>query len=108
MGARDARDRGGGRRHAVHRPLSHRLAGVQRRPLADRPESLAARVIAGSPLACRCETIVCMAERTVWETLKAEGEAAVDRLKDLIREGNVRRVRIRQGTRVIAEFPLTA
>jgi hypothetical protein len=49
-----------------------------------------------------------MAERTVWETLKAEGEAAVDRLKDLIREGNVRRVRIRQGTRVIAEFPLTA
>jgi hypothetical protein len=49
-----------------------------------------------------------MAERTVWETLKAEGEAAVDRLKDLIREGNVRRIRIRQGTRVIAEFPLTA
>jgi hypothetical protein len=49
-----------------------------------------------------------MAERTVWETLTAEGEAAVDRLKDLIREGNVRRIRIRQGTRVIAEFPLTA
>ena len=49
-----------------------------------------------------------MAERTVWETLKAEGGAVMDRLKELIREGNVRRIRIRQGQRVIAEFPLTA
>jgi hypothetical protein len=49
-----------------------------------------------------------MAERTVWETLKAEGGAVVDRLKELIREGNIRRVRIRQGQQIIAEFPLTA
>jgi hypothetical protein len=49
-----------------------------------------------------------MAERTVWESLKAEGGAVMDRLKELIREGNVRRIRIRQGQRVIAEFPLTA
>ena len=49
-----------------------------------------------------------MAERTVWETLKAEGGAVVDRLKELIREGNSRRVRIRQRQQIIAEFPLTA
>jgi hypothetical protein len=48
-----------------------------------------------------------MAE-TVWESIKAEGSVAVDKLKDVLHEGNVRRVRVRQGTRIIAEFPLTA
>src|SRR3954452_15326806 len=45
---------------------------------------------------------------TCWESVKAEGSAALDKLKDLLHEGNVRRVRVRQGVRVIAEFPLTA
>ena len=49
-----------------------------------------------------------MAEKTCWESVKAEGSAVLDKLKDLIHEGNVRRVRVRQGTRTIAEFPLTA
>jgi len=49
-----------------------------------------------------------MSDKTVWECVKAEGGAILDKLKDLIREGNIRRVRIRQGDRVIAEFPLTA
>lgn len=49
-----------------------------------------------------------MSERTVWETLKAESGAVMDRLRELIREGNVRRIRIRQGQRIVAEFPLTA
>jgi hypothetical protein len=49
-----------------------------------------------------------MADRTCWESVKAESGAALDKLKDLIHEGNVRRVRVRQGTRTIAEFPLTA
>ncbi len=48
-----------------------------------------------------------MAE-SCWESIKAEGSAVLDHLKDLLREGNIRRVRVRQGTRVIAEFPLTA
>jgi hypothetical protein len=49
-----------------------------------------------------------MAEKTCWESVKAEGGAILDTLKDLVREGNVRRVRIRQGGTIIAEFPLTA
>jgi hypothetical protein len=49
-----------------------------------------------------------MADRTCWESVKAEGGAVLDKLKELVREGNVRRVRVRQGPRTIAEFPLTA
>jgi Domain of unknown function (DUF4342) len=49
-----------------------------------------------------------MTDRTCWESIKAEGGAVLDRLKELVREGNVRRVRVRQGDRIIAEFPLTA
>jgi hypothetical protein len=49
-----------------------------------------------------------MADRTCWESVKADGGAVLDKLKELIREGNVRRVRVRQGARTIAEFPLTA
>ena len=49
-----------------------------------------------------------MADKTAWESVKAEGGAILDKLKDLLREGNVRRVRVRHGDRIIAEFPLTA
>lgn len=49
-----------------------------------------------------------MTDRTCWESVKAEGGAVLDKLKEIIREGNVRRVRVRQGQRIIAEFPLTA
>ena len=49
-----------------------------------------------------------MTDRTVWESVKAEGSAVLDKLKEIVREGNVRRVRVRQGSRTIAEFPLTA
>lgn len=49
-----------------------------------------------------------MAENTYWESFKAEGEAAVEKLKALIHEGNVRRVVIQHEGRTIAEFPLTA
>jgi len=47
-----------------------------------------------------------MAE-TCWESIKTEGSAVVDQLKDVLRKGNVRRVRVRQGERTVAEFPLT-
>jgi hypothetical protein len=47
-----------------------------------------------------------MPEKTWWETIKAEGQDLLDKLESLIREGNVRRVVIKQQNRVIAEFPL--
>jgi hypothetical protein len=40
--------------------------------------------------------------------VKAEGGAVLDKVKEILHEGNVRRVRVRQGDRIIAEFPLTA
>jgi hypothetical protein len=49
-----------------------------------------------------------MTDKSAWESVKAEGSAVLDKVKDLVHEGNVRRVRVRQGDRVIAEFPLTA
>ena len=48
-----------------------------------------------------------MTERTWWEKIETKGEAALEQLKRLIAEGNVRRVRIRQKDHVVAEFPLT-
>ena len=49
-----------------------------------------------------------MSDKTCWESVKAEGGAILDKLKELIHEGNVRRIRVRQGDRVLAEFPLSA
>ncbi|MBM3777252.1 MAG: DUF4342 domain-containing protein [Acidimicrobiia bacterium] len=43
-----------------------------------------------------------------WESVKVEGDALVEKLKALLHEGNVRRVRIRHQGRTIAEFPVTA
>jgi hypothetical protein len=47
-----------------------------------------------------------MSERTWWETVKAEGQEVLNKIEELIKEGNVRRIVIRQQGRVIAEFPL--
>ena len=49
-----------------------------------------------------------MTDKTCWESVKTEGSSVLDKLKDLVHEGNIRRVRVRQGDRTIAEFPLTA
>jgi hypothetical protein len=49
-----------------------------------------------------------MSDKNVWESVKGQGGAVVDKLRDIVHEGNVRRVRVRQGDRTIAEFPLTA
>ena len=46
-------------------------------------------------------------ERTWWESIKVEGGELLEKVKILIREGNVRRIVIRQGDRSVAEFPLT-
>lgn len=45
--------------------------------------------------------------RTVWETFQVAGHQLADAVENVVHESNVRRVRIRQGTRVVAEFPLT-
>jgi hypothetical protein len=42
------------------------------------------------------------------ESFKAESENVIRKLKDLIREGNVRRVIVEHEGRTVAEFPLTA
>ncbi len=44
---------------------------------------------------------------TVWEQIKVEGGQLLDRVKQLIHEGNVRRIVIKQAGRTVAEFPLT-
>jgi uncharacterized protein DUF4342 len=49
-----------------------------------------------------------MADKTFWESFKVESGNIVDKLKDLIHEGNVRRVVVQHQGQTVAEFPLTA
>ena len=49
-----------------------------------------------------------MQEQTIWETIKLQGNELLEKLKQVIHDGNARRVVIKQGERVVAEFPLTA
>jgi hypothetical protein len=48
-----------------------------------------------------------MADKTIWETIETTGEQLLKTVKKVVEAGNVRRVRIRQKDRTIAEFPLT-
>ena len=48
-----------------------------------------------------------MSTQTYWESIRANGTLLLDTFKSVIREGNVRRVIIKQEGRTIAEFPLT-
>ncbi|MFN8558252.1 MAG: DUF4342 domain-containing protein [Dehalococcoidia bacterium] len=48
-----------------------------------------------------------MQQRSRYEDIKVEGGQLLDKVKDLVHEGNVRRVVIRQEDRTVAEFPLT-
>ena len=41
------------------------------------------------------------------ETMEVKGGELIDRIKEFIHEGNVRRVMIKQGEQIIVEFPLT-
>ena len=49
-----------------------------------------------------------MADKTIWQSFKFDGEGVLNRIKNLIHEGNVRRVVIQHQGRTVAEFPLTA
>lgn len=42
-----------------------------------------------------------------WESFKVAGEDLLKRVKQLVHEGNVRRVVIKQDGRTVAEFPVT-
>jgi hypothetical protein len=49
-----------------------------------------------------------MADKTYWDSFKAESENVISKIKALIHEGNVRRVVVQHQGRTVAEFPLTA
>ncbi len=49
-----------------------------------------------------------MQERSWRESFRVEAHQVVDRFKELVHEGNVRRVVIKHDEHVVAEFPLTA
>ncbi len=49
-----------------------------------------------------------MQERKIWETIRLQGSEILEKLKQIIHEGNARRVVIKQGEHTVAEFPLTA
>ena len=48
-----------------------------------------------------------MTDQTWKESFKVKGEQLVDAVRQLLREGNVRRVVIKQDGRTVVEFPLT-
>ena len=45
---------------------------------------------------------------STWESFKAEGADVLEKIKELIRKGNVRRVVIEHQGKTVAEFPVTA
>ena len=47
-------------------------------------------------------------DKTFTEQFTLRGEHVLEELKKLLAEGNVRRVIVKQGNRVVAEFPLSA
>jgi Domain of unknown function (DUF4342) len=49
-----------------------------------------------------------MNAQTCWQKINAQGAELLEKLKQIVHEGNVRRVVVKQGTRTIAEFPLSA
>lgn len=48
-----------------------------------------------------------MTEHCTWESFKADGASLVDKMRDVIHQGNVRRVIVEHDRHTIAEFPLT-
>jgi len=48
-----------------------------------------------------------MSDRTQWESFRVEGGQLLDRFKQLVHEGNVRRIVIKRDDKTLVEFPLT-
>jgi len=49
-----------------------------------------------------------MNTKTLWESFEAKSENVVERVKQIVHEGNVRRVVVKRDGTTVAEFPLTA
>jgi len=47
-------------------------------------------------------------EQTFWETIKLQGTELLDKLKQIVHEGNAHRIIVKHENRIVAEFPLTA
>jgi hypothetical protein len=47
-------------------------------------------------------------EKTLWQKLEGTTDQILQQVANLVDEGNIRRVVVKQGGRNIAEFPLTA
>lgn len=48
-----------------------------------------------------------MASKSSWESFKVDGGQLLDKMQELLHEGNIRRIVIKQGDRTVVEFPLT-
>jgi hypothetical protein len=48
-----------------------------------------------------------MSTKTLWESFEAKSENVVERVKQIVHEGNVRRVVVKGDGSIVAEFPLT-
>ena len=48
-----------------------------------------------------------MPQQTTTQAIKGQGAQLIDQIKQLIHEGNVRRIVVKQDERTVAEFPLT-
>lgn len=48
-----------------------------------------------------------MSERTCWESFKIEGANVAEKINEIIREGNVRRIVVEHQGKTVAEFPLS-
>jgi hypothetical protein len=48
-----------------------------------------------------------MGDRTIWQKLEGTTEQVLGQLKNLLEQGNIRRVVVKQRGRTVAEFPLT-
>src|SRR5579864_2349494 len=64
------------------------------------------RAVCGVCRRPRMETY--MADKTYWNTIKAESGNVLGKVKAIIHEGNVRRLVVKHDGRTVAEFPLTA
>ena len=42
-----------------------------------------------------------------WQSFRVSGDELLKRIKDLVHEGNVRRVVVKQGGQTVVEFPVT-
>ena len=47
------------------------------------------------------------AAKETWQTFKVKGDQLLQEVKAIVREGNARRVVIKQGAKTLVEFPVT-